>query len=307
MNFNDMVSTWYSWLSSLNNALVEPINRLSDGLGIPLISAFLFGLLGTTAPCQLSTNFGALAFLTRRANQRTATLRATLAYIVAKTLVYTAIGLLVLVVGRQVGNAIVPYVVWIRKIIGPLMIVLGLIVLGVIRMRFQLGQRLSRQLEQQAESIDANEVTPERELARQQYALAQAPGGAGMVALSANTAPSATAVSTATTAVVAPGARSSFLLGIAFGLAFCPTLFILFFGATMSLALRSAQGALFPAAFALGTVMPLALLVGVALVSSGAARRLRKGLRRANRPLRWLAGAVLILVGLHDTIVYWLL
>ena len=111
----------------------------------------------------------------------------------------------------------------------------------------------------------------------------------------------------AASVTTAPTVQASFLLGVAFGLAFCPTLFVLFFGAMMSLALRSAQGVLFPAAFALGTTAPLLLLVGVALISSSAEERMRRGLRRANRPLRWLAGTILILLGLHDTIVYWLL
>ena len=139
MDWNDLFNKWYMFLSSLNSALALPIRDFSDGLGIPLVSAFLFGLLGATAPCQLSTNFGALAFLTRQPGNRGATFRATLAYVAAKMLVYTILGLVVLTLGQGLINALLPYLDWVRKLIGPLMIVLGLAVLGVFRFRFQVG------------------------------------------------------------------------------------------------------------------------------------------------------------------------
>ncbi len=58
---------------------------------------------------------------------------------------------------------------------------------------------------------------------------------------------------------------------------------------------------------ALGTVVPLVLFVGLALTGSRAAERLGRGMRRANKPLRWVAAALLIVLGLHDTLIYWFL
>src|SRR5437867_4409609 len=157
MDWNDLFNKWYMFLSSLNSALALPMRDLSNDLGIPLVSAFLFGLLGATAPCQLSTNFGALAFLTRQPADRAATFRATLAYMAAKMLVYTILGLVVLTLGQSLINALLPYMEWVRKLIGPLMIVLGLALLGVFRFRFQVGQGLARRFEQEASSVDAQE------------------------------------------------------------------------------------------------------------------------------------------------------
>jgi hypothetical protein len=48
------------------------------------------------------------------------------------------------------------------------------------------------------------------------------------------------------------GAGRAYLLGLAFSLAFCPTLFWLFFGLTVPLALRSAGGWSFPGLLAAG-------------------------------------------------------
>ncbi len=98
---------------------------------------------------------------------------------------------------------------------------------------------------------------------------------------------------------------SAFLLGIAFSFAFCPTLFWLFFGLTLPLALRSHGGWAFPGLFAVGTTLPLlAVAAGVAL-GLGTTDSLAGSLTRVHRALRWAAGMLFMLGGLHDTIVYW--
>jgi len=100
------------------------------------------------------------------------------------------------------------------------------------------------------------------------------------------------------------GARGSFLLGVAFAFAFCPTLFWLFFGLTIPLALQSPVGVLYPPAFALGTTLPLLGLTGMLVMGANQARRFH-GMRSINRALGLVAGVVLILAGLNDTLVYW--
>ncbi|MBI2953406.1 MAG: sulfite exporter TauE/SafE family protein [Chloroflexi bacterium] len=101
--------------------------------------------------------------------------------------------------------------------------------------------------------------------------------------------------------------RSSFLLGVAFAFAFCPTLFWLFFGLTIPMALRSPIGVLYPPAFALGTTLPLLGITGLIALGIGNAAGRFQGLRRANRILERGAGVVLLLAGLNDIFVYWLL
>ncbi|MGH7403827.1 MAG: hypothetical protein ACREKQ_15465, partial [Candidatus Rokuibacteriota bacterium] len=86
------------------------------------------------------------------------------------------------------------------------------------------------------------------------------------------------------------GGRGAFLLGVAFSFAFCPTLFWLFFGLTVPLALRSPAGWSFPGVFAVGTALPLLALAGVVSLGWGAADRLAGGIARWHRPVRWVAG-----------------
>lgn len=95
-----------------------------------------------------------------------------------------------------------------------------------------------------------------------------------------------------------PGA---YALGVAFGLVFCPTLFLLFFGLMIPFAIASPQGVVFPAIFALGTAAPVLVVLGLMWLGLGGgppSRSLDLWLGRA-------AGIVALLVGLNDTVVYW--
>ncbi|MBI2940998.1 MAG: sulfite exporter TauE/SafE family protein [Chloroflexi bacterium] len=252
----ELALNWYTILGAVNAAVAGPLRGLSDALGIPFLSALLFGLIGATSPCQVTTNASALAVIGRRLDTPRAPLLAALAYLLGKTLVYTIVGTAVVLAGRELATGAIPAVVVARKVLGPLMLVLGLFFLGVVRLDVSIGYGLSAWLEERAT-------------------------GSGM--------------------------RGSFLLGVAFAFAFCPTLFWLFFGLTIPLALRSPVPLLYPPAFALGTTLPLLALVGLLAAGFRQRRAYAKGVRQVNRVLERVAGVVLVLAGLNDTFVYWLL
>jgi cytochrome c-type biogenesis protein len=249
----ELVAEWYVVLSSLNAAVAGPLRVLDDGIGLPVLSALIFGLIGATAPCQLTTNAGALAYVARRGGDGRLVVRSAAAYLLGKALVYTVVGAAVIVAGRELVP--VPAIVLVRKLLGPLMVVLGLYLLGLVPVHFSLGQGVANWLEARA----------------------------------------------------GDGAGGAFLLGTAFSFAFCPTLFLLFFGLTIPLALQSPVGVVYPGLFALGTTLPLLGLAGVVVASAGTAQGFVKGARRVDAWLRPAAGVVLILAGLHDAVTYWFL
>ncbi len=251
----DLAAALYAVLSIFYRMVAQPLRALGDGLDVPLLSALLFGVIGATAPCQLTTSGGALAYVAQRAGDRRAVARDALAYLLGKALVYTVVGVAVILTGRQLAQGLIPVVVVARKVLGPLMILLGLSLLGLVPLRFALGHGIAGRLEARAGS----------------------------------------------------GAGGAFLLGAAFSFAFCPTLFLLFFGLTIPLALRSPVGAVYPGVFALGTTLPLLGLVGLLAAGVGATRGYLAGVRRLDAWLRPVAAVVLILAGLNDTVVYWFL
>lgn len=92
-------------------------------------------------------------------------------------------------------------------------------------------------------------------------------------------------------------------LGGVYGLAFCPTLFWLFFGLLLPLALASPLGFLLPGVFALGTGLPLGLLL-LLFARLGRGQAL-KGMRHLGSALLRGAGGVFVVLGLLDTVLYW--
>jgi len=104
------------------------------------------------------------------------------------------------------------------------------------------------------------------------------------------------------------GVLGAFLLGVAFSLSFCPTLFFLFFGLAVPMSVTASLGALYPALFALGMTFPL-LAISTLFTGRTAeqARTVTQRTVRFNRALTPLAGVVFLLAGLFDTFVYWLL
>lgn len=249
-----LVVAWYAWLSGLSQGAVFWLEGWI-ALQIPVITALLFGVIGATAPCQLTTNISALAYVSARAGDgRPLGLAA--AYVAGKVTVYTLVGGLVILAGLQLDAISIPVVVAARKALGPVMLVVGLSLLGALRLKAGFGQRLALGLQERLRG-----------------------GGAGR----------------------------AYLLGVAFSFAFCPTLFWLFFGLTVPLALRSTGGWAFPGLFAVGASLPMLAVAAVVAGGLGTIGQVTGGLRRVGPVLRRIAGVLLLLAGLHDTLIYWLL
>ena len=100
------------------------------------------------------------------------------------------------------------------------------------------------------------------------------------------------------------GILAAYLLGAAFALAFCPTLFWLFFGLLAPLIIASTAGLLFPALFAIGTAIPILLLTPLIGTGHGRWQVGARRLRTSGRVVNLVAGIVFLLAGLNDTFLY---
>jgi len=250
------MADWYIFLSQLSAAVQGPIGALSGETGIPLLSAFLLGVVGSVAPCQLSANLATLAYVSRQGQHPRLAVFTVGAYLAGKIIVYSAIGLAVLLLGQTVvSTASLPFFAIARKAMGPVLLLSGLLIAGFIRLPFSLGERQSQRLARRGRNS---------------------------------------------------GARGGLFLGMGFSLAFCPTMFVLFFVLLMPMSMRTAGGFTFPGFFAVGTALPLIILgplVSFGLLGSqGLAGRTRK----VDKILRIVMGVVFMLVGLNEIINYWL-
>ncbi|WP_226035083.1 urease accessory protein UreH domain-containing protein [Aquibacillus saliphilus] len=96
----------------------------------------------------------------------------------------------------------------------------------------------------------------------------------------------------------------SFLMGVSFTLAFCPTMFILFFITLMPIVLSTTYGAILPTVFALGTSVPLLIAIFLIWYFELGGTFMKKG-RRIGKMVQIAAGWVLIFLGVLDTLTYW--
>jgi cytochrome c-type biogenesis protein len=249
----ETMQQWYIVLSQISFALSVPIKQVADGIQIPILTAFLLGFVGSLSPCQLSTNLSAIAYVSRRLDGELWS--EALAYSLGKVLVYMLTGGAVIILGLRLEQAAIPLAVVTRKAIGPLMIFIGLGLVGLIRLRGTAGN---------------NSVAS--------WLRSRLPG-TGM-----------------------PGA---FSLGVVFAFTFCPTLFWLFFGLMIPLALISNGGWTFPGVFAVGTALPLISFAALASSGSQISEKRKERLKRSQSLVSRISGAIFILVGINDTLTYW--
>ena len=250
------VAEYYVWLSTPSIALSGPLGDLTDSINVPLISALLLGLIGAISPCQISTNVAALAYTSREVDTPRHMALSAGAYVLGKMSVYTLLGIAVIGAGLQLNQASVPVIVAARKALGPLLIFIGLMMLGVIQLKVSAGHRVGNWFEKRA---------------------------------------------------TGRGVFGSYLLGMAFSFAFCPTLFWLFFGLLVPLALTSIGGVAYAPLFALGTSVPLLVFAGLTVLGAGSVGGFIHQARRFDRWAQVAVGLIFLLVGFNEFILYWLI
>lgn len=99
---------------------------------IGLGSAFWFGLLTSISPCPLATNIAAISFIGRRIDRPHAVVATGVLYATGRTIVYVALAALLvssLLSAPGVSHVLQKYM---NKIMGPLLILVGMILMGLI-------------------------------------------------------------------------------------------------------------------------------------------------------------------------------
>lgn len=111
------------------------INELAQNSEVPLLAAFALGLLTAISPCPLATNITATAYIAKAITNRKKVLLSGLLYTFGRMLSYTILAALIYygastfkVAKLFQGNG--------EKFIGPVMIIIGLIMLGAIKLNF---------------------------------------------------------------------------------------------------------------------------------------------------------------------------
>lgn len=115
----------------------------------PILTAFLLGLMTAISPCPLAANISAIAFIGKNITDKKTVLLKGVVYTLGRAFTYTVIGLLFFFGLGEVGLSGF-FQRWGEKILGPVLIIIGLFMLGVIKFKFPGLGKLTERMENQA-------------------------------------------------------------------------------------------------------------------------------------------------------------
>lgn len=241
----------YSLMSQFSQIISEPISIfLNSYEHSPIVAAVLLGLIGAFAPCQLTGNISAITLYGNRTIQIDRNWREIIFFILGKLVVYSSIGLLAWIFDQSFETKMTEYFPIFRKAIGPLLIMTGLVLVGIVKLGF------------------INRLTTNIPL------------------------------------ILKGGMLGSFLLGASFAIAFCPTMFVLFFVWLMPIVVSTSYGFTLPAIFGLSTSVPFILILALIWYFDVKSLILKKGMI-VGRSIQRVAGILLLIIGIFDVITYW--
>lgn len=79
---------------------MDTLHQLLEGSTLPVVTAFLLGLLTAVSPCPLATNIAAVGYLARSVGNRREVLRRGLLYTLGRVAAYTLLGVVLIAMVR---------------------------------------------------------------------------------------------------------------------------------------------------------------------------------------------------------------
>lgn len=134
----------------------ELLSSLMESNSAPWLSAFLLGLMTAISPCPLATNITAVGFISREIENKHRVFINGLLYTLGRAITYTAIALIIFL-GVDQFKFSGFFQQYGEKIVGPLLIIIGLFMLDFIKINFPAMGRLSTRMQSKESwnSLDA--------------------------------------------------------------------------------------------------------------------------------------------------------
>lgn len=132
---------------------MEYLQSLIDNSNVPLITAFLLGLLTAVSPCPLATNITAIGFIGKDIESHHRIFVNGLLYALGRVLVYTALGFILIPILREGASMFAVQKVVAKygeMLLAPVLIVVGVYMLGVFRLKLPMLNVGSDKLKQRS-------------------------------------------------------------------------------------------------------------------------------------------------------------
>ncbi len=127
--------------------MIEFFTDILENNSIPVLSAFILGLMTAISPCPLATNITAVGFISKDIDKRHKVFYNGLVYTLGRAISYTVLAV-VLFYGADQFRISGFFQQYGEKIIGPLLIIIGLFMLDVLKIKSpgisSLTERMSK-------------------------------------------------------------------------------------------------------------------------------------------------------------------
>ena len=114
---------------------MEILHNILENSQYSFLTAIVLGLMTAISPCPLATNISAIGFISRDIENRKKVFMMGLVYTLGRAISYTTLAL-VIYLGAGKMNVSMLFQGWGEKLLGPLMILIGLFMLDIIRIKF---------------------------------------------------------------------------------------------------------------------------------------------------------------------------
>jgi len=112
---------------------MEILQNFLENSQFPIISAFVLGLMTAISPCPLATNITAIAYIGKDIENKRQVFLNGFIYTLGRAISYTLIGL-IFFFGVSQFNVSSFFQEWGEKLLGPLLILIGLMMTGVLKL-----------------------------------------------------------------------------------------------------------------------------------------------------------------------------
>ena len=122
--------------------MMEFLHNLLDSSGTPFLSALILGLMTAISPCPLATNITAIGFISKDIENKQKIFINGLLYTLGRAVSYTSLGI-ALYFGASKFHVAKFFQIYGERFLGPLLIVIGILMLDIIKIKFPAFSKLS--------------------------------------------------------------------------------------------------------------------------------------------------------------------
>jgi cytochrome c-type biogenesis protein len=146
----------YDFFTEISSWFSGPFAHAARSSEIAFVAVLFFGFAGSIAPCQMTANLGSIAYFGNKYMKERLKGLEFASYLLGKMAVFSVFGFLFWWLGKGISTELIPLYIVARKLVGPMLIVIGLFFLGFIRLPGSLGFRLADRVELLADKAGGN-------------------------------------------------------------------------------------------------------------------------------------------------------